>query len=77
MEAGMVSGLEELGTAPEFRIKWIQCATAARLLAVSRQRVYQLCRSGGLTSQVYDGRRYVAMRSVILRVKEMVRKEDG
>lgn len=77
LEAEMVSGVGGLETAREFGIKWIQCATAARLLAVSRQRVYQLCRSGGLQSQVYDGRRYVSMRSVILRVKEMVSKEDG
>ena len=77
LEAQMVSGVEGLETAREFGIKWIQSATAARLLEVSRQRVYQLCRSGALQSQMYDGRRYVSMRSVILRVREMMGKEDG
>lgn len=57
--------------------KWIQCATAGRLLEVSRQRVYQLCRTGVLASRFYDGRRYVSMKSVIQRIKEMVSKEDG
>lgn len=54
---------------------WVVVSTAARMLKVSRQRVYQLCRAGELRSRVYDGRRYVATASVGDRLGRMLREE--
>lgn len=76
LERGDLAVGEVIGSGREGQIKWIQCATAARLLEVSRQRVYQLCRNGVLPSLMYDGRRYVSVRGVNQRVLEMAKQEE-
>jgi excisionase family DNA binding protein len=50
-------------------VKWVPVSHVARVLGVSRQRVYQLIRSGRLAAVVINGRVLVSVDSVMARVE--------
>jgi excisionase family DNA binding protein len=50
----------------DLNVKWVPSGTAARLMGVSRQRVYALIKSGRLTAIQMDGRNMVSRESVDL-----------
>jgi len=45
-------------------INWVPAATAARMLCVSRQRIYVLCDQGKLQAQDMDGTVLVSLGSI-------------
>lgn len=49
-------------------ITWVPVGTAARLLEVSRQRVYVLCDQGKLSAQDMDGTVLVSLSSIRNRI---------
>jgi len=54
--------MEELGTG--IVTQWVPVITVAKLLAVSKTRVYALCKENKLTAQRVDGVVLVSLRSV-------------
>lgn len=58
----------------EPNMAWIPVRTAASMLGVSRQRVYQLVAKGALTGRSVDGTVLVGQRSVEARVALLLRE---
>jgi hypothetical protein len=56
-------------------IKWIPASTAAKMLRVSRQRVYTLVRIGQLIACHLDGHTLVKHQSVVDRMEHLKRQE--
>ena len=56
-------------------IRWIPASTAAKMLKVTRQRVYTLVRLGQVSAVKLDGHTMVSMRSVEDRIARM--RRDG
>lgn len=50
---------------------WVSAREASRLLGVSQQRVYQLCKEGLLDSTRVDGQRWISEKSVVSRLDGM------
>jgi hypothetical protein len=57
-------------------IRWIPASTAAKMLKVTRQRVYTLVRLGQVSAVKLDGHTMVSMRSVEDRIERM-RRDEG
>lgn len=57
-------------------VTWVPVRTAASILEVTRQRVYQLCAEGKLTAQSFDGTTLISMRSIEGR-KALLGREGG
>lgn len=55
-------------------INWVPAGTAARMLGVSRQRVYALCELGKLSAQDLDGTVLISLASINARqaMREML-----
>jgi hypothetical protein len=52
-------------------VRWVPAATAARILKVSRQRIYQLVHTEQLVGQLVDGHVLILLESVHRREKEL------
>ena len=50
------------------RMNWVPVRTTARMLGVSRQRVYQLCNEGKLALITLDGTFFISRSSIELRI---------
>jgi hypothetical protein len=50
-------------------VKWLPVQTAAKMLKVSRQRVYVLVQEGKLASRVVDGVVLVGLDAILARVR--------
>lgn len=59
----------------EVDLRWIPVSAAAKLLLVSRQRVYQLIDAGALVAQSVDGTVLVSQRSIEARIALL--REEG